>query len=112
MTEMTFSIAKSFSLSPGPRYSRQGPDSGEALRRLLARKLNSIQGSIRIILDGTRGYGSSFLDEAFGGLIRSEQISREEVLSRLEFVSEMDPSYIDEIMESINKAVPETVTGQ
>ena len=109
---MTFSIAKSFSLSPGPRYSRQGPYSGEALRKLLARKLKSIQGSIRIVLDGTRGYGSSFLDEAFGGLIRSEHITREEVLRRLEFVSEMDASYIEEIMESINKAVPETITAQ
>jgi hypothetical protein len=64
-----------------------------------------------INLDGTRGYGSSFLDEAFGGLVRSEHFPKSEILSRLQFVSKLDPTYIDEIMESINKAKPEVSAG-
>jgi hypothetical protein len=107
MTKMTFSVAKDFSAFPGPRRSVQGLFSGEALRKLLARRLRAHPGGMTINLDGTRGYGSSFLDEAFGGLIRSENFPKAEILNRLQFISKLDPTYVDEIMESINKARPE-----
>lgn len=107
MTDMTFSVARDFSAFPGPRRSVQGPFSGEALRRLLARRLRAHTGRMVINLDGTRGYGSSFLDEAFGGLVRSERFPKSEILSRLQFISRLDPTYVDEILESINKAKPE-----
>lgn len=58
---------------PGPRYKSLGPDSGEEFREdvllpLIAKNPGS---DIKIDLDDVIGYGSSFLEEAFGGLIRS-----------------------------------------
>lgn len=107
MTDVKFSIARQFSRHPGPRYRTQGADSGEALRARLVRLLTDNPNSkILIDLDGTSGYGSSFLDEAFGGLIRSEGYERS-IASRFEFISLIDPTYIDEIIESFQKAVPE-----
>lgn len=106
MTKMNFSIAKQFSPHPGPRFRRQGPDSGEALRRKLAKILVEHPNAIVIVdLDGTSGFGSSFLDEAFGGLVRYEGFEKS-VLNRFSFKSDIDPSYIVEIRESIERAQP------
>ena len=52
-------------------------------------------GKILIELDGARGYGSSFLEEAFGGLIRAG-FTANEVLDRLDLKSE-DNTLIEEI---------------
>lgn len=61
-----------FSEYPGPRYKDQGPDSGELF---YVNKLNPSfsecykEGKLlKVILDGTAGFASSFLDEAFGQL--------------------------------------------
>jgi hypothetical protein len=54
--------------------------------------------------DGVEGYGSSFLDEAFGGLIHACNLSKADVLSRLSLVSDEDKSLIEEILDYINKA--------
>lgn len=60
--------------SPGGRFVADGQFSGEWFRdEYLAPALkNAIANSERlvVVLDGTSGYGSSFLEEAFGGLIR------------------------------------------
>lgn len=101
-----FSIATDFSQHPGPRYKTQGANSGEQLRSKLVAFLQANPGKVVIVLDGTRGMGSSFLDEAFGGLVRNEGMTKNELLSRLNFVSRIDPSYIDEIKDSIERSVP------
>lgn len=107
MTEINFSIARQFSRHPGPRFRRQGADSGEALRARLVRILNSHpDATIVVELDGTSGFGSSFLDEAFGGLVRSDGFGRE-VAQRFKFRSQIDPTYVDEILESFERARPE-----
>jgi hypothetical protein len=107
MTKVEYSIARQFTRHPGPRYRTQGPNSGESLRAKLVRILNkNPYDIIEIDLDGTSGFGSSFLDEAFGGLIRSEGFDRT-VEQRFRFKSIIDPSYIAEIEESFNSAVPD-----
>ena len=106
MSETVFSIARDFSPNPGPRFIRQGAHSGEALRRQLVKKLRSIGGKLRIDLDGTKGMGSSFLDEAFGGLVRSDGMDSAQLLQRLDLRSNAEPSYIAEIRDSIRRAVP------
>lgn len=111
MSDMTYSIAENFSETPGPRYRRQGPFSGELFRSKLLGILAKTDGRILIDLDGTRGFGSSFLDEAFGGLISSEGLSRSDVLGRFQFKSDSDPSYIVQIMESIDRARPKTAVA-
>ena len=54
--------------------------------------------------DGVEGYGSSFLEEAFGGLIHTRKLSREDVLSKLTLVSKEDESLVEEILGYIEKA--------
>ena len=61
--------------TPGGRYRRQGPGSGEDLReKHLLRALKTAEkDSVRCIvhLDGAEfGYRSGYLEEAFGGLVR------------------------------------------
>jgi hypothetical protein len=75
MTNDRISIADDFSKYPGPRYERDGPESGEKFRDTLlipALKNAQARGAVlTVVLDNVAGYGSSFLEEAFGGLIRS-----------------------------------------
>lgn len=85
METMNISIAKDFCETPAGRYDVDGPFSGERFRtdvllpNLQAGRLLSIN------FDGTLGYGSSFLEEAFGGLVRlgftREQLQRQLQLS-------------------------------
>jgi hypothetical protein len=60
--------------SPGGRFVADGPFSGEWFRNdILSPALASAirdGKKLTVELDGTSGYGSSFLEEAFGGLIR------------------------------------------
>lgn len=68
-------ISKDFSTHPAGRYPTDGPFSGETFRKKhLVPALKKCD-RIEVILDGTRGYPSSFLEEAFGGLVRSERYS-------------------------------------
>jgi hypothetical protein len=104
MSETVFSIAKEFSPNPGPRWKRQGANSGEALRPKLLQVLRSTHGRVVVHLDGTKGMGSSFLDEAFGGLIRYHGQTKDELKKRFDFVSKVDPSYICTIFDSLDRA--------
>lgn len=61
-----------FTEYPGPRYDGQGPESGE---KFYVEKLNPAfvkcfkeNKKLVVNLDGTAGFASSFLDEAFGQL--------------------------------------------
>ncbi len=45
---------------------------------------------IEVILDGAEGYGSSFLEEAFGGLVRAHSYSKEFLDSHLKIISNSD----------------------
>jgi hypothetical protein len=67
----TISIARDFSATPGGRFNRDGPASGEAFRtRFLVPALRAKE-AIAIDLNGVAGLPSSFLEEAFGGIFRS-----------------------------------------
>jgi hypothetical protein len=84
----TIEIAKDFSSTPGGRYISDGPDSGELFRdRFLAPLLSqAVKSSSKlvVILDGPRGYLSSFLEEAFGGLVRECGFSKRDLERHLE----------------------------
>ena len=91
-------IAKQYTRFPGPRLRKTGEYSGEDfLDTCLLEFMQQVTADdqVRIVLDGTKGYGSSFLDESFAGLIR-EGIDPE-IVKAIDFVSEEDPSIIDEI---------------
>lgn len=76
-------VAKQFTKLPGLRYIRLGPHSGEEFRqKFLLEPLR--QGKTVIVeLDGVRGYGSSFLDEAFGGAVRELNLDIGDAIQRL-----------------------------
>jgi hypothetical protein len=89
-------IQRDFSRYPAGRYRADGPYNGERFREdFLIPALNNKAKQVYIELDGVRGYNSSFLDEAFGGLVR-RGFSAEELLNRLQFNSQ-DQSLIEEI---------------
>lgn len=76
-------IGRDFSEVPGGRHPDDGPDSGQRFREeclVPALRENDV---VEVLLDNTEGYGSSFLDEAFGGLIRVEGFTRDELSRRL-----------------------------
>ena len=87
MNKKTIEIAKDFTPFPAGRYEKDGPYTGEGFRkRILVPALKQYD-SVEIILDGTIGYGSSFLEESFGGLIREEGFSYEEINNKLILIS-------------------------
>lgn len=106
----TLNIALDFSKYPGGRFTSHGPYSGQEFRDSILfprfNKIRKVDGILNVILDGTRGYGSSFLEEAFGGLVRNYKIDSGDVLKHIEFTSENDPSLIIETQEYIRKAKP------
>lgn len=108
MTQHRLSVAREFSRTPGPRYPQEGNFSGALFRRkiLLVRIKAAISESEALLvdLDGTAGYGTSFLEEAFGGLIREDGLSAEAVGDVLRIKSDEEPYLIDDIRSYIAEA--------
>jgi hypothetical protein len=97
---------RSYSLYPGPRYSSQGDCSGEefyhkALNKAFA-ETYSKDTTLSVDLDGTAGYASSFLDEAFGNLIYD--FSEEIVKKKVVFISKQEPDWM---LMLLNEVFPE-----
>lgn len=105
---VNISVLKDFSRTPGPRYKEEGSFSGEEFRNnILLPKLNEAiiqKKTLLVDLDGVSGYGTSFLEEAFGGLIRVNNIDYKTLKNTLKLKSEEDDIYIEEIWEYIEDA--------
>ena len=96
----TINVAQEFSRHPAGRYLGDGPFSGQAFRtRYLVPAIRSNERVI-IELDGVRGYGSSFLEEAFGGLVRAG-FSAASIKEHFEFKTD-NASLREEILEYID----------
>ena len=81
------SIAEDFSTTPAGRYCRDGKFSGEAFRDNFLVPALQEEEKVQVVLDGTRGYGSSFLEETFGGLVRNGYFTKEELYLKLEVIA-------------------------
>jgi hypothetical protein len=105
---MTISIAKDFSCLPGARYPVESAHSGEEFRRRILYpkfcEASSRGESLEVDLDGVYCLGSSFLDEAFGGLIVNEKVPYEEVMKYLTFRATEAPVMIREIRGYLEEA--------
>jgi len=103
-----FFVARQFSRTPGPRYVDEGDFSGELFRRdfLLPEVRAAIEtGEILVVdLDGTAGYGTSFLEEAFGGLVREDKISAGALRRVLRLQSSEEDYLPEDIMSYIADA--------
>ncbi len=87
MEELKINIASEFNNKLGGRWIKLGPYSGQEFYNelLLPRYLEADKLSVKlhIYLDGTKGYGSSFLDQSFGELARKYGVS--EVKNKIVF---------------------------
>lgn len=102
-SDVVINVGRQFSRFPAGRFRADGPWSGERFRdEVLA---PALKGGTRVIveLDDTLGYGSSFLEEAFGGLVRTGVISSEELTRRIELSTE-DESLRLEILNYVEGA--------
>ncbi|MBK8398741.1 MAG: STAS-like domain-containing protein [Leptospiraceae bacterium] len=102
---ITINIAKDFSKNPGGRFINQGNNSGEEFRiKYLEPYFDNLkdESNLIIVLDGTNGYATSFLDGAFGELARKYGSDR--CMKRISFESEEDDLLIKEIQGYIQGA--------
>jgi len=96
-------IARDFGRYPAGRFLSDGPYSGQAFReKLLVPALRSGNEVVYVELDGARGLASSFLEEAFGGLVRKEGFDPSILLDRLHLHS-TDRSLVEEIRDYISR---------
>lgn len=95
-------VAKEFSDMPYGRYKRDGTDNGERFREEFLLKDFNNYDEIHVYLDGAMGYGSSFLDEAFAGLYRTNGIDKQTIKEKIKIFTELNflknsiAQYIDE----------------
>lgn len=99
---------RDFSIVPGSRKMDEGKNahSGEEFREyhLIPKFEEALAKGKKLIvnLDGTIGYGTSWLEEVFGGLVR--KFNQQKVESTLDFISEEEPYLIDDIKHYIKDA--------
>lgn len=102
----TINIGNDFSETPAGRYSPEhGEYTGERFRNDFLIPLLKKHGNLAVELDDTEGYPASFLEEAFGGLVRHEFFTKEELNRRLHILTNFK-HYEKEILEYINDAIP------
>ncbi|MCW5319646.1 DUF4325 domain-containing protein [Verminephrobacter aporrectodeae subsp. tuberculatae] len=109
----TLCVAKHFSSYPGGRFKRISEFSGEEFRDDFLAPAIRRGDKVVVELDGVVGYGSSFLEEVFGGIVRTMHwTDREQVNKHLKIESSQESwifevnQYIDEALECENS--PET----
>lgn len=106
---IVINVAKDFSKTPFGRYQVDSPSSAEKFRDdiLIPTLLNNP--SEQVIVDFSNvmvGLGSSFLEEAFGGLIRKNVLPYSEIKQRLKIISKL-PIYEEQINKFMNSAIAE-----
>lgn len=101
---ITIKVAHDFSRYPAGRYAKDGPYSGEYFRTKFLAPALEVQDKIIVEMDGARGYGSSFLEEAFGGLVRLGFL-KDVIKKKLE-IRATNASLKQEIDEYISNAEP------
>ncbi|MCL2859626.1 MAG: STAS-like domain-containing protein [Oscillospiraceae bacterium] len=109
---MEINVVKEYTDKPGARYEYQGPKSGEKFRDelLYPKFIKSVENNeiLTVNLDGGYGYGSSFLEEAFGGLVRRLKKENDEKYKKVQnilIISNDNKTWIEKIKGYIEEAV-------
>ncbi|HGO5823358.1 STAS-like domain-containing protein [Mannheimia sp. E30BD] len=84
---MLIKIADDFSRTPYGRTDEDGPFNGKRFRIQKLKPAFETEDEVHIDFNGIAPPGSSFLHEAFGGLIRFENMTLSEVLNKLRIIS-------------------------
>ena len=101
-TTVTIDVGRQFSRFPVGRYLGDGESNGQKFREDVLTPALTRYEKVVVDLDSALGYGSSFLEEAFGGLVRAGR-NKDEILRRIELVS-TDDSLKMEILQYIDDA--------
>ena len=96
MTSKMIKIAEDFSSTPAGRYREDGPFPGEVFRDEILVPALAAYDEVCVDLSGVEGFGSSFLEEAFGGLVRLHHITKEAALKKIKIITD-DPALEFEI---------------
>ena len=105
MENLKITIRTDFSDSPGARYRKDGPFSGEEFYEKYLKpkfeeaRINHVK--LEIDLDGVWGYPSSFVSGSFGKL--SIEKGSKIVLSTINFISHESVTRMNRIIEEIKK---------
>lgn len=101
---MKINVAKDFSKNPSGRYIEDGKTSGEVFLKNILLPAVRTHDIVEINFDGVRGYGSSFLEEAFGGFIRETKMSLVEFFNKVKIITQ-DPLLEQEIKGYLEEEV-------
>lgn len=111
---MQIDVAKQFSPYPSGRFPADGTYNGQRFREevllpALKRVQSTAGGKVLVDIDGVRSFGSSFLEEAFAGLIRTGAFSQSELNALLEIVCTKPhlAFFKDSIVSYIHDAAPQ-----
>ena len=99
-------IAQDFSDTPGGRFINEGEHSGEQFRdEILLPKYEQAEEhneKLEINFDGCWGFGTSFLEEAFGGLVR--KLKKKGILNKIVIISLEDETITDNVRKYVIEA--------
>ena len=104
--ENLIDVGKSFSKFPAGRFRKDGRYSGERFREEFLVPALEKGTTVTVLLDDVAGYGPSFLEEAFGGLVRKRYFDKESLKARLKLVTDRKNRKMM-IVDFINGAVSE-----
>ncbi|SRR5258706_241743 len=108
MESIEIKIARDYTSTPGPRYIKEGDFSGEFFRQKILypsfQRAISEGKKIVVVLDETAGYGTSFLEESFGGLIREEKMNYKSIIDNLKIISIEEDYLIEDVFHYIEDA--------
>lgn len=99
----TIKVATEFSIIPSGRQIGDGSATGKHFYEILVKAILGLDKNEKLIIDfdGVLTAGSSFLDEAFAGLIRNNILSKKDFNEIIEITATEHP----EIKEKITKYV-------
>ena len=105
-------ICDDFTDVPGGRYIKEGEYSGEAFRdNILIKKFCEAEkngNKLLIDFDGCYGFSTSFLEEAFGGMVRVYK--KTNILELIKIVSNEDET-IEPLIKKYVKAAEDALDG-
>lgn len=105
MTTFNINVVKDFNRRPYGRYPSDGDGCGQFFRENILVGALKAHEKVHVDLTGYNRYGRSFLDEAFGGLIRESGFSGSEVKSKLTYSHDLVKSIESLIDERIEAAI-------
>lgn len=102
MSNRVINLTHDFHPRPFGRYRKDGERSAEVFREEFLAPAIRAHDRVTVDLSGTNYYGSSFLEETFGGLVR-DGFKKEDLEAKLDIVHDKLPSIVGEAWQYIGE---------